>query len=80
MPRSTDGLSVPAVPPSNPNLTRPYAEASQRFQTIPKRIPHPMEILQYDTVGENPSILLLDQQSTTIGSDPKSDLFLELGL
>ena len=28
----------------------------KRFQTIPKRIPHPMEILQYDTVGKNPSV------------------------
>ena len=44
------------VSPSDPNLTRPYAEASQRFQTIPKRIPHPMEILQYDTVGKHPSV------------------------
>ena len=76
MPRGTDGLSVPAVSPSDPNLTRPYAEASQK---IPDDSPfHGDPAVRYS--GEEPQRLPLDQQSITIGSDPKSDLFLELGL
>ena len=80
MPRDTDGLSVPAVSPSDPNLTQPYAKASQMIPDDSQEDSpsHGDPAVRYS--GEEPQHLLLDQQNITIRSDPKSDLFLELGL
>ena len=78
--RGTDNLLVPAVLPSDPNLTQPYAK---NFPEIPDDSQedspsHGDPAVRYS--GEEPQHLPLDQQSITIRSDPKSNLFLELGL
>ena len=80
MPRNTDGLSsansIAKRPEPYPALRRGFPEIPDDSQEDSPS--HGDPTVRYS--GEEPQRLPLDQQSITIGSDPKSDLFLELGL